>query len=170
MPFLLSRSRLLVCLLFVIAFLPEGTTAIAQVDGSSPNLSNASVAGRPLTLVVVEGEGFTPDGLVYVVVYDRWGEDVYGHVWATAAHGNFGVSGSQDPNLGYIAAGTLDIVIDLSPAVTYSPNGFQIPTTGVGLGAGQAIAAGACGRDLMVRAYDQQSAAWSNLLDVTAQC
>ena len=124
----------------------------------------------PSALLVVEGEGFTPDGLVYIALYDRWGEDVYGHVWTIAAHGNFGVSGSQDPNLGYVPAGALDIVIDLSPATTYGPNGFQVPTTGVGSGAGQAIAAGACGRDLMVRAYDQQAAAWSNLLDVTAQC
>jgi len=170
MPFLLSRSRLLVTLLTLTALISWAPAAIAQGERSSPVLSNAAVVALPSVLLVVEGEGFTPDGLVYIAIYDRWGEDVYGHVWVIAAHGNFGVSGSQDPNLGYVPAGALDIVIDLSPATTYGPNGFQVPTTGVGSGADQAIAAGGCGRDLMVRAYDQQAAAWSNLLDVTAQC
>ena len=171
MPFHLLRHRLLmVCLLSLFALLSQGPTATAQVTGSSPVLSSAAVVALPSALLVVEGEGFTSDGLVYIVIYDRWGEDVYGHVWAIAAHGNLGVSGSQDPNLGYVPAGAIDVVIDLSPATTFGQNGFPIPTTGAGSGADQAIAAGGCGRDLMVRAYDQEAAAWSNLLDVTAQC
>ena len=142
----------------------------AQVSRSTPVLSVADAVVLPSNLIKVEGEGFTPDGDVYIALYDRWGERVYGHVWAIAAHGNYGVSGSEDPQLGYVPAGALDVVIDLSPITVYGPSGFQIPTIGVRTGAEQASATGACGRDLMVRAYDQQAATWSNLLDVTARC
>jgi hypothetical protein len=169
---IIARNRGVVCLLFLLLILPNASflPASAQVSRSTPVLSVAAAVALPSTLIKVEGEGFTPDGLVYIAIYDRWGEDVHGHVWAIAAHGNYGVSGSEDPDLGYVPAGALDVVIDLSPAMVYGPNGFQVPTVGIGLGADQAIADGACGSDLMVRAHDVEGAAWSNLLDVTANC
>jgi hypothetical protein len=155
MPFILSRNRLVVCVLFLFTLLLQGpvSTATAQVTGSAPVLSVATPVVLPSTLIVVQGQGFTPGGLVYVAIYDRWGEHLHEHVWAIAGHGHLGVSGSHDPNLGYVPAGTLDVVID------HASPGEDEETGGI-----------SCGRDLMVRAYDQQAAAWSNLLDVTARC
>jgi hypothetical protein len=169
---IIARNRVVICLLFLMSILPNASflPASAQISQSTPVLSVAAAVALPSTLIKVEGEGFTPDGLVYIAIYDRWGEDDYGHVWAIAAHGHYGVSGSDDPDLGYVPAGAIDVVIDLSPAMVYGPNGFQVPTVGIGLGDGQVIAEGACGRDLMVRAHDVEAAAWSNLLDVTASC
>jgi hypothetical protein len=142
----------------------------AQVARTSPVLSLAVAVSPPATMLKVEGEGFTPDGLVQLVIYDRWGVDGYDHVWTIAAHGHYGVSGSDDPDLGYVAPGDIDVVIELVPAVVYVSNGSLGSDLGDVPGANQPIPDYACARDLMVRAYDQQAGTWSNLLDVTALC
>ena len=155
MSLILVRNRLLICafVLFALLSLVPVSTTTAQGTVSVPVLSVATPVSLPSTLIAVQGDGFTPGGLVYIAVYDRWGETLHQRVWAVAGHGQGGVGGSHDPSLGYVPAGTLDVVIDHA-----SPGGDEA-TGGI-----------SCGRDLMVRAYDQQAAAWSNLLDVTARC
>ena len=61
-------------------------------------------------------------------------------------------------------------MIALSPIDVYGPNGSQDPDQDNVPGVDLPIVGYTCGRDLMVRAYDQQIATWSNLLDVTALC
>ena len=81
MSFVLSRTRILVCLLVLTVFPPQvqASTATAQEVRSMPVLSIAAAVGPPATMVRVAGEGFTPGGRVYIAIYDRWGVDVYEH-------------------------------------------------------------------------------------------
>jgi hypothetical protein len=153
MSVILVRHRLLLCAFVLVALLPLVPVATAQVTVSAPVLSVATPIILPSTLISVQGDGFTPGGRVSIFIYDRWGETLHPHVWAIAGHGQGGVSGSHDPSLGYIPAGRLDVVID------HAPPGEDEATGDI-----------SCGRDLMVRAYDQQADAWSNVLDVTARC
>ena len=135
-----------------------------------PVLSIATTVRPPATMVRVAGQGFTPGGRVYIAVYDRWGVDVYTNIWTTATDGSEGVTDSQNSNPGEAQVGSVDAVFALVPIVVHGPNESQDPDQDFMPGVDQPIIGFTCGRDLMVRAYDQQLAAWSNLLDVTAQC
>ena len=172
MPLTLWRNRTLVFLFVLTVFLPQSrdSTATAQVVRSMPVLSIAAAVGPPATTVRVAGEGFTPGGRVSIAVYDRWGVDVYEHVWITAADGTAGGTGSQNADPGDATAGAVDEVFALVPIAVDGPNDSQDPDRDFMPGVDQPIIGFVCGRDLMVRAYDQQIATWSNLLDVTALC
>jgi hypothetical protein len=172
MSVILSRNRLLVCLVFLSMLLPEVavSTATAQVDRSRPVLSYAATVTLPATMVTVAGEGFTPGGPVIIAVYDRWGVNVYENVWTTAADGTERGTSSQNADLGDVPTGAIDEVIALFPVAVDGPNGSQDPDQDFMPGVDQPIIGFVCGRDLMVRAYDQRSATWSNVLDVTASC
>jgi hypothetical protein len=196
MPLIVARNRVIICLLFLLSVLPGAliSPASAQTTVRTPVL--ASAVAPPTGLIAVQGQHFTPGGLVYIAVYDRWGVDVHVHLWTIAAGEQFGPNGSMDPAQGYIAAGSLAEVIDLFPATVYGPNGSMDPAQGYSSGraaapepeaiygpngsqdpaqgyvpAGEQAEAGVtCGRDLMIRAYDQQAATWSNVVDVVAGC
>jgi hypothetical protein len=172
MPFNLWRNRTLIFLLVLTVVLPlsRDSTATGQVIRSMPVLSIAAAEGPPATMVRVAGEGFTPGGRVYIAVYDRWGVDVYENVWTTAADGTEQVTGNQDHNPGDALPGTVDEVVALVSIAVDGPNETQDPDQDFMPGVDQPIIGFTCGRDLMVRAYDQQIATWSNLLDVTALC
>jgi hypothetical protein len=146
--------------------LPQAPRATAQTVPASPVLSRATIVASPASSLLLLGEGFTPGGRVFIAVYDRWGVDIYKHVWTTAADWTQRTGSATNAASSYIPAGTVDELIDL------------VPTTVEGEGPGlstspdedQAILNHDCGRDLMVRAWDQYMASWSNLLDVTALC
>jgi hypothetical protein len=192
-----SSQRVLIGLLVLISLLSHVLSPTASArDTSSPVLSVATAVALPSTLISVQGDGFSSGGLVYLAVYDRWGTELHDHVWTVASTAHYGTNGSADPAQGYVPAGTIDAVIDLypatvygtngsqdpaqgfrqsvdavpAPAAIYGPNGSQDPAQGYVPGVDQVTVGVSCGRDLMVRAYDQQGATWSNLLDIRAAC
>lgn len=190
------RPRVIICLLLVVSLLPQAVVPAASAQVAAPVLSQARAVTPLSTLLLVEGHGFSPGGLVYIAVYDRWGVENHAHLWTVASPAVFGPNGSADPARGYTPAGTVHEVIDLLPSTVYGPNGSQDPALGhtPGFDAVQASAAIygpdgsqdpalgyvpaasqetsgiACGRSLMVRAYDAEASSWSNLLDVTGGC
>jgi hypothetical protein len=199
MPLILARNRVIICLLFLMSILPSSLapSAAAQSTATAPVLARAAAIAPPTMAITVVGHGFSPGGLVYVAIYDRWGVDQYNHVWVTATSTAYMPTSSIDPGLSsHVVAGSVRIVIDLFPEIAYGPNGFQDPAQGYTGGADavqapgaiygphgsqdpaqgyvpasdQAQAGVACGRDLMVRAYDQQAATWSNVVDVAGTC
>ena len=146
-----SRPRRPLVLLLVLSGLAAfgGTaSAAATADdradrtgraGVAPILTGAAaIAGAPGTIAVT-GEGFTPGGAVVVVVYDRWGATPVEIRSATASRNSYGPNGSQDPAIGFKRGGILH-------------EALRHP----------------CGAAASVRAYDRESAAWSNWLDVDA--
>ena len=170
MPSTMWRNRTLVFLFAITVFLPQGLETTAGVVRFTPVLSIAAAMGPPATTIRVAGEGFTPGGRVSIAVYDRWGVDVYEHVWTTAADGTDGGSGGKNADRGDAPAGAVEEVFAVAPIVVDGPNETQDPDQDFMPGVDQPIIGYACGRDLMVRAYDQQLATWSNVLDVTASC
>jgi hypothetical protein len=74
---------------------------------------------------------------VYVALYDKWGTSLHETRWISASADQYGANGSADPATGFHRGGSLTETF-----------------------------AGLCGASVMVRAFDQQTAAWSNWLDI----
>jgi hypothetical protein len=89
--------------------------------------------------IMVDGQGFTPGGRVYIALYDRWGVALHETRWVTATSVLYGSDGSQDPARGFTAGGTV-----------------------------RERFTGLCGTELMARAYDAATQTWSAELDVNA--
>jgi hypothetical protein len=170
MPSAIVRIRVIICLLFLVSFNPILTPAAgAQPVAALPVLRSALTTSLSLGQIAVHGDGFTPGGLVSIVLYDRWGQDVYAPVRTVASVGQFGPNGSSDPAQGYVAPGTLSHHLDLTTDATYGPNGSADPAQGYV--PGEAVAGTfACGQELMVRALDYRTSTWTNLLDFAAPC
>jgi hypothetical protein len=199
MPRTINRNRVIICVMLLFACIQTGATGGFAQAGPSPVLASA-ISSVPLAQgITIQGEGFSPGGLVYVVFYDRWGATVHDHVWAVASGATYGANGSSDPAQGYSPGGKISDRLPFLLAPVYGANGSADPAQGyaasssalsaqgmtepvfgqngsqdpaqgyspAGLASSDAVA---CGRDLMVRAYDTRANAWSNLVDVTAGC
>jgi hypothetical protein len=166
------RTRVIICLLFLVSLNPLLTPeAGAQPSGQYPVL-RATLATRPsVGLIAVRGDGFTPGGLVSIVLYDRWGQHVYAPVRAVASLGQYGPNGSVDPANGYVAPGTIDSLVDFLPGETFGPNGSADPANGYTHGNADSLTTGlACGSQLMVRANDARTDTWTDLVDIEVGC
>jgi hypothetical protein len=92
-------------------------------------------------MIVVTGQGFTPRGDIYIALYDRWGTRLYETRWVIASETVSGPEGSLDPATVYDEGGVVYASFDHM-----------------------------CFDAVMVRAYDQGTDTWSNLLDVDSTC
>ena len=111
--------------------------APAPARTSGPVLTQVLASAALPGTISVSGEGFSPGGEVYIAIYDTWGATLHETRWTTASTAVYGANGSLDPALGYRSPGRV------SEAFTR-----------------------VCGAAIMVRAFDQQAAVWTNLLDV----
>jgi len=135
---MLHRSLSFVLILTLLSIALVGTrSSPASGAAAGPVLSSASDQAFAPGMITVTGEAFTPSGEIYVALYDKWGTSLHETRWITASSAVYGPNGSRDPASGFSSGGTL------------------IESFG-----------GLCGATLMVRAYDQQAAVWSNWLDV----
>ena len=171
----------------------------AQSASALPVLSGAVVSTIAPGAIEVSGERFSPGGLVYIALYDGWGTALHETRWVASSPTVYGVNGSQDPAQGFVEGGRIEEAFaayresvfgpngSQDPAqgyvagdngslttareAAYGPNGSQDPAQGYAAGNdnGQAFAI-ACDAPLMVRAFDQRTASWSNLLDVDSGC
>lgn len=165
---------------------------------TSPLRIDVSPARSPGS-VIVTGHGFTPGGEVYIALYDQWGMQLHETRWINASRTVYGPNGSRDPANGYDRGGTVNETFGASETVygpngsqdpangyvrgtsdttivggsetVYGPNGSQDPATGFVQGEpGREIAGSLCGTAVMVRTYDEQTATWSDMLDVDVGC
>lgn len=120
---------------------PGAATANQESDITFPVLTSALADSVDRSAIVVRGERFSAGGEVFVAVHDPWAEQSYEARWTTASTVTFDMLGHADPELGYRPGGVVNEMFD-----------------------------GLCGQLVMVRAFDQQSDTWSNLLDVAIQC
>jgi hypothetical protein len=129
-------------LLVILAFsaLAPSAPATAQVAGTLPVLTKAAVSPQPAAIVVI-GEGFTAGGDVFIAIHDPWGERSYETRWTTASEPVLDMYGRRDPVLGYRPGG---VVVESFEHL--------------------------CGQQVMVRAYDQATRTWSNVVDIVAAC
>lgn len=144
--FAYRRVLLLLALmsLMVVGNAAAGAAAAPGNTGSSkalPTLSNGSPSPPVAGEVDVRGSDFTPGGRVFVAIYDRWDKAHFDSRWVRAAAAQYGPNGSQDPALGYVHGG--DILAS-----------FILP----------------CKSAPMVRAYDEQSGFWTQVMDVSPGC
>jgi hypothetical protein len=109
----------------------------ASAAEAGPVLVRAEAQASAPGMITVTGEGFTPGGEVYLAIYDTWGDTLQETRWTTASQTVYGTYLSFDPARGYLSGG----------AVTESFGGL-------------------CGESVIVRAFDQDSGAWSNWLDL----
>ncbi|MEJ7901812.1 MAG: hypothetical protein WKF63_08175 [Thermomicrobiales bacterium] len=193
-----THSKLVVCFLVLFGFgltgLP-GSTA-AQSASTLPVISNAVASTVAPGAIEVSGERFSPGGLVYVALYDQWGATLHETRWVASSSTVYGANGSQDPAQGFVAGGRIDESFAHFRQTVYGANGSQDPAQGYiagdegfqtreavfGPNGSQDPAQGyvpgnsgeefvtACDAPLMVRAFDQRTASWSNTLDVNLGC
>jgi hypothetical protein len=126
--------------LIALSSLAPASPATAQVTAPLPILSSIASAVDPDT-IQVRGEGFTAGGEVFIAVLDPWGERSYETRWTTASEPVFDMLGHDDPALGYRPGGLVFESFD------------QL-----------------CGQQVMVRAYDQATGSWSNVVDIVDAC
>ena len=167
------RSRVIICLLFLLTIGPLTPSTTAQTLVSLPTLTSAIAATIPSEAIVVTGRGFSPSRLVFVALYDRWGSNLLENRWVVASQGFYGTDGSADPARGFAQGGNITEQFLVTADATYGPNGSQDPAVGYqpGLASGSYdLIATACRDNVMVRAYDRDAAVWTNLLDVASNC
>lgn len=171
----LHHYRRQFALVLLLGLVMTGTSIahahMAQVvPDSQPLLITASRSLQSPDAMSVTGQNFTPGGAVYVVLYDRLGMEQYEPHWVTATEPVYGANGSQDPATGFRQGGTIDELFGTF-ATVYRVNGSQDPASGYVVGGADFSLVGrVCGTSVMIRAYDAQSGAWSNVLDVDPGC
>ncbi len=169
----LTHNKLVVCFLVLFGLgvhiaLPASN---AQTSVAQPVLLNAIPSSIAPGTIEVAGEGFTAGGLVYITLDDEWGTTLRQDRWTTASPTVYGAHGSQDPAQGFTAGGDIEESFPPFRQTAFGPNGSQDPARGYVAGDGQMTPpAGACDGPLVVRALDQRTASWSNLLDVEPGC
>lgn len=139
-----SRRQLVIVLAIlglVVSGSPFAPANRAQLSPVSSPLIITAAAGQSPGSVTVTGRNFTPGGRVYVALYDQWGMQLHETRWINASGTAYGPNGSQDPATGFVRG---------------EP--------------GHEIVSSLCGATAMARAYDEQTDAWSNMLDVDAGC
>lgn len=196
MPHTILGSRVIICLLFLLTLPSLASPTAAQGIPSSalPSLAATAFPDEPIR---VAGSGYTPGGLVFVVLYDRWGSVLQENRWTVATTTVYGMNGSIDPAQGYASGGSIAEDFDLLRETIWGPNGSQDPALGyvpgtidsafapavfgangsmdpangyvAGTGPEDVIAA-LCSQQLMARAYDADTQAWSNLADIDSGC
>ncbi len=168
-----THSKLVVCFLLMFGLGLNGLPASSAAQSASaiPALSSASANAIAPGMVEVRGERFSPGGLVYIALYDGWGTVLHETRWVASSPTVYGVNGSHDPAQGFVQGGRIEEAFAAYRQSVYGPNGSQDPAQEYVAGddGGQAFAT-ACDAPLMVRAFDQRTASWSNLLDVESGC
>ena len=141
---LLFLALCLMALGATASFTQPGGASAAEATSVTPLLISAATISpttRDAGMIVVTGDTFTPGGQVYIALYDQWGQRLFENRWTTASPDVFGDNGSLDPARGYQAGGLLQESFDHL-----------------------------CGATVMVRAYDQGTASWSNWLNAQPNC
>ena len=195
-----SRVVVCFLVMFGFLFNGIASSSSAQPASVLPVLINAVTSAVNPGTIMVRGGNFSPGGLVYIALYDQWGATLHETRWVTASTTVYGPSGSQDPAQGFIAGSGIGEWFEQIRLTVYGPNGSQDPAQGYIAGdvgsrastdaseavygpngsqdpaqgfvpgtTGAAITSG-CDTPLMVRAFDQATASWSNTLDVDLGC
>ncbi len=132
--------RAVLLVIIAISSLAPGLPTTAQEIAPLPVLSSIAGAIAPDT-IQVRGEGFTAGGEVFIAIHDPWGERSYETRWTTASKPTMDMLGHDDPALGF------------------RPGGLVFESF-----------ANLCGQQVMVRAYDQATRSWSNVVDIESAC
>jgi len=199
MALIVVRNRVIICLLFLLSAGPFANASFATAQSSAilPVLTSAVATSLPADAITVSGNGFSGGGLVYVALYDQWGMALQETRWTSASPTVYGLNGSLDPANGFREGGSITEVFEQFTATVYGPNGSQDPAQGYHQGNDALDVTGAiygpngsqdpaqgyipgsslseaastyCEQALMARAFDQNTASWSNLVDVASGC
>lgn len=150
------------CLILLTTLSPfMASPGNAQLVHTMPVLQRVVASTTP-DFVSVSGLGFTPGGEVFVVVHDKWGDELYPRVSTVASRTTYGENGSQDPAQGYTQPGVIHVQVALFSMSISGTNGSQDPAQGYFAGNMGSLLEN--GIDLFVNAYDVQADTWSNLV------
>jgi len=73
MALVVVRTRIIICLLSILAFAPLAPLSGGAQSVAQPVLASITASTALPDSIVVEGHGFTPGGDVYIALYDQWG-------------------------------------------------------------------------------------------------
>ena len=140
----------LICLAILAGTVSGGVAKSAAVPATQP----ATVTAPSLTVlpydeaedvVTVTGQGFTPEGKVYLSIIDQMGKQLYEHRWVTAS-----------PRATYDAG----IRSDFDSTIVFHAPGGELVAKFKGL----------CGASALIRALDDASERWTSFQVVQPPC
>ncbi len=171
----LTQARRIVCLVLLLGFgLIGSPTTTAQHASTFPVLTSAVPISAVPGSIMVTGNGFTHGGLVYIALYDQWGTALHETRWVTASVTVYQPSQNIAPGQGFSfdtggnVAEVFEIVVEAASISV--PDGNQNPALNGSSSLPTTMPGVECETALMVRAFDQASADWSNILNVELDC
>lgn len=165
-PSMVPFIRSLACLtLLLVVGLGSPRAVVAHPATSTGPVLDAVVVGTAAPgEIIVSGQGFTPLGRVYIVLYDRWGTTLHETRLVTTTETLL-----QPPEWD-ATGGRFAEAFTVEVGGTADAAGTQTPALGTIASTPTAITSGPCTMPLMVRAYDRATATWSNIVDVELEC
>lgn len=164
-----GRVRVLASLLFLLSMAAANASVAtaAQPITVNPVLGSATASDDEPETLVISGHGFSPGGLVYIVLYDHWGTQLYETRWVTASERLYQPTDSFDPGRAFV----FDLGGDIEESFAI-PAAAEAAYAAVEHGGGRSttMAGVSCDMVMMVRAFDRDTATWSNLLDADLEC
>jgi len=184
------RSRRQLVLVLAILGLVVSGSQVAHIGSaqSAPVTSSLVIDATAQSpgSVTVTGQNFTPGGRVYVALYDQWGMRLHETRWIVASRTVYEPMRSDDPTAGFVPGGAIEAIFGVTGSVEGSsvaideisggsesifPNGSHMSATEyVPVDLVDERVGNLCGATAMARAYDEQTDAWSNMLDIDAGC
>jgi hypothetical protein len=156
------RSPLVACLLSLLTLLIPAS-ALMSAQEPAPTLVSARMAAAPLGTVSIGGEGFTPGGVVRLVIEDLWGKGPTVEHWLVTPTADL----TQD--LAYLTADLYGKPDSAQPTILVPITIHYMPPSDIdpaqGYPSSSVVWAGGC-PDLVVQAWDAHTDTWSNQLGI----
>jgi hypothetical protein len=171
----ITQDRKIVCFVLMLGLSLGGLpgSATAQHASTFPVLTSAVTISAVPDSIMVSGDGFTHGGLVHIVLHDQWGKALHETRWVTASVAAYQPPQDLAPGQGFsfdTGGNIAESFVIAVGATSQIPDGNQNPALNGSSGMLAPIPGSACNAAVMVRAFDQASAIWSNLLDVDLEC
>lgn len=164
------RLLSLLAMILLAGSLASAAQATVQSGSSSPVLE--PVVGASPGDILIVGHGFTPGSSVDLVVQEFWGKAW--HETRSVAASEVRFQPPQDLPAGagfsFDTGGNIAETFQIETAGTWAVNGSQNPALGPVTSGPTTMPGLACTPSLTIRAHDQATDTWSNVVELAPQC
>jgi hypothetical protein len=168
----LGHALPIVLLSGLLASSTASAGTFATSDSTFPVIGPSVESDSGLGVLLIEGHGFTPGGLVFIAIHDMWGMTQHETRWVTASEISYQPPQDlpYDEGFSFDTGGNFAESFRIEVGSVEVPDGSQNPALGAVTSQPTAMAGVACAASLMVMAYDRSTAAWSNMAEVELGC
>ena len=174
-PLFLRRLSRVIPMALLAGLLVSSTASagtFASSDSTFPVIGPSVASDAGPGELLIEGHGFTPGGLVFIVIHDMWGQTQHETRWISASE--ISLQPPQDlphgESFSFDSGGNFGEFFQIETGTTEVPNGSQNPALGPVTSQPTTMPGVDCVHSLMVMAYDRSTATWSNMAEVELGC